>query len=687
MSAKLSHRLAYKLRPEIATMPHSERAGALNQIITLIWSIPLALIGLVWLLLVTDFERISGEAITLFILLIVTFLLQRYAFRLQVQLRKGMSAATTGSLEAIVVWSAALIFGPSALWLGVFGDVMLFIQRWRQDSSPTWRWFHLSNLTSSLTGSTLAGLIGLSVYSWLGGVHPIEGLTGTNLIPGIMASLTVWLVLVLISSIVMFFKLRNPKISTADSKSERPSLLRAFALNIGVSAPIYPFAILPAGLYALGGVGVYLFFMIGVLLFSVLARGLSEALKRNEIHTRELQELEAFSKAILALPPDQTVAGLPGLLAEYGQRILPESDIHIWLTPDQVLLNTVVDKRPLPQLDRIKAEVEQGDAEEYTYDQIISLDKDNNAQPRQGAAVPIQALDGTKLGGIYVLQQHNADDVSVILPAMQSIASQVALAQNREEIFQQTLVSERMTKELEVAGQIQKTFLPNYIPEAPSWEIAATIVPARETSGDFYDFIPLEDGRLGILIADVADKGTGAALYMALSRTLIRTFAMQNPDHPEEALRLANERIIMDTQSEQFVTLYYGVLDLENGRLLYSNAGHNPTYLFHADGSAPMTMPHNGIPLGMFSDMSWERKAYQLIPGDILMLYTDGVPEAQNLAKEEFGEWRMEAVAAKNLHASAEAMQNAMVTAVAEFVGSAHQFDDITMLVVRRVSS
>ena len=100
-----------------------------------------------------------------------------------------------------------------------------------------------------------------------------------------------------------------------------------------------------------------------------------------------------------------------------------------------------------------------------------------------------------------------------------------------------------------------------------------------------------------------------------------------------------------------------------------------------------MTMPHNGIPLGMFSDMSWERKAYQLIPGDILMLYTDGVPEAQNLAKEEFGEWRMEAVAAKNLHASAEAMQNAMVTAVAEFVGSAHQFDDITMLVVRRVSS
>lgn len=687
MSEKWSQRLTYKLRPEITTLPPTEQAAALSQIITLMWSIPLAMIGLVWLLLVTNFERISGEAITLFILLIVTFLIQRYAFRLQVQLRKGMSAATTGSLEAIVVWSAALIFGPSALWLGVFGDVMLFIERWRQDPSPAWRWFHLSNLTSSLTGSTLAGLIGLSVYTWMGGVHPIEGLSGANLLPGIIASLTVWLVLVLISSIVMFFKLRNPEVTAAEGDPGRPGLLRAFALNMGVTAPIYPFAILPAGLYALGGVGVYLFFMIGVLLFSVLARGLSEALKRNELHNRELQELEAFSKAILALPPDQTVAGLPGLLAEYGPRILPESDIYIWLTPDKVLWNTLADKRPLPQLDRVKADVEQGEAEEYTYDQIISLDKASTAQPRQGAAVPIQAFDSTKLGGIYVLQQYNADDVSVILPAVQSIASQIALAQRREEIFQQTLVSERMSKELEVAGQIQKTFLPDHIPQAEGWEITATIVPARETSGDFYDFIPMEDGRLGILIADVADKGTGAALYMALSRTLIRTFAMQNPDHPEEALRLANERIIMDTQSDQFVTLFYGVLDLDNGRFVYSNAGHNPTYLFHADGSAFQTMFHNGIPLGMFPDMTWEQKECQLIDGDILMLYTDGVPEAQNLAQEEFGEARMEAVAAQNLHASAEEMQNGMVTAVANFVGDAHQFDDITMLVVRRMSA
>jgi sigma-B regulation protein RsbU (phosphoserine phosphatase) len=255
--------------------------------------------------------------------------------------------------------------------------------------------------------------------------------------------------------------------------------------------------------------------------------------------------------------------------------------------------------------------------------------------------------------------------------------------------------NKKFAEELALAGEIQASFLPGALPDIPDWQLAAALIPARETSGDFYDAIPLPNGRFGILVADVTDKGTAAALYMALSRTLIRTYAVEYDTQPELIFSAVHRRILSDTDTKQFVTVFYGVLDPTTGTLTYANAGHNPPYLFRAQdsaGAASDTLNHahelnnTGPPLGMrmFSDMTWDRREVQLAPGDVLVLYSDGITEAQNSEQEFFEEERLIEVAGANLGRSAGAIQDAILTEVHKFAGDAPQSDDITLFVVAR---
>jgi len=255
--------------------------------------------------------------------------------------------------------------------------------------------------------------------------------------------------------------------------------------------------------------------------------------------------------------------------------------------------------------------------------------------------------------------------------------------------------NKKFAEELALAGEIQASFLPGALPDIPDWQLAAALIPARETSGDFYDAIPLPNGRFGILVADVTDKGTAAALFMALSRTLIRTYAVEYDTQPELVFSAVHRRILSDTDTKQFVTVFYGVLDPTTGTLTYANAGHNPPYLFRAQdraGAASDTLNHahelnnTGPPLGMrmFSDMTWDRRDVQLTPGDVLVLYSDGITEAEDSEQEFFEEERLIAAAGANLGRSAGEIQDAILTEVHKFAGDAPQSDDITLFVVAR---
>jgi len=248
----------------------------------------------------------------------------------------------------------------------------------------------------------------------------------------------------------------------------------------------------------------------------------------------------------------------------------------------------------------------------------------------------------------------------------------------------QVLAHQKVEQELALAWQMQSSFLPDTLPDIPGWQLAATLEPARRTSGDFYDLIPLPNGRFGLLIADVADKGMGAALYMAVSRTLIRTYAVEYHTQPRFVFNAANRRMMSDTHGDLFVTAFYGVLDPASGTLTYCNAGHNPPFLLRRGDATVQALTRTGMPLGAFKGMTWEQQTLQLAPGDVLLLYTDGVTDAEDEGEAFFGQERLIEVARANLGCSAQDMQDATMAAIHEFMGGAPQFDDITLMLVVR---
>jgi sigma-B regulation protein RsbU (phosphoserine phosphatase) len=183
----------------------------------------------------------------------------------------------------------------------------------------------------------------------------------------------------------------------------------------------------------------------------------------------------------------------------------------------------------------------------------------------------------------------------------------------------------------------------------------------------------------------VADKGMGAALFMALSRTLIRTYALEHDTQPGAVLAAANHRILADTHAGLFVTVFYGVLDTTSGELTYSNAGHNPPYLLAAeDGGEIQELDRTGVPLGILDGGTWLQKTVPMAPDDVLLLYTDGITEAQDADASFYDEDRLQEVLRANLGRSGLEIQEAVISSVGAFVGEASQSDDITLMVVVR---
>ena len=295
------------------------------------------------------------------------------------------------------------------------------------------------------------------------------------------------------------------------------------------------------------------------------------------------------------------------------------------------------------------------------------------------------------LGIVYV---DNRIQAGIFTPAdldlLSAIASSAAIAIENARLYQVAVEKGRLEQELQMARQLQSSLLPSTTPQVSGWEFAARWLPARQVAGDYYDFIPIRAGKLGLVIADVSDKGMSAALFMALTRSTVRA-CMDNTAEPMEGMTCANHLIFADSINSMFVTLFYALIDPQENRITYVNAGHNPPLLYQPDKSPQKGrlsyLGRTGMALGIWPDSLYQQETLSFNPGDFLVMYTDGVTDTMDVEENFFGTEKLEQVVMENAHetASAAQMVKAIEQAVENFSQSPDRFDDITLLVVKRL--
>lgn len=238
------------------------------------------------------------------------------------------------------------------------------------------------------------------------------------------------------------------------------------------------------------------------------------------------------------------------------------------------------------------------------------------------------------LGGRLSEQDYSSYDKGLLNSLATQAAPALRVAQMVLDQQAQARERERIEQELRVARIIQQTLLPKELPDLPNWQVTAYYQPARAVGGDFYDFIPSEDGRLGIVVGDVTDKGIPAALVMATTRSILRSSAQEDLS-PGAVLERANDLLFPDIPERMFVTCFYAILDPQSGFLRYANAGHDLPYRWHEGEVGELRA--TGMPLGLMPGMFYEEKEVTLAPGESMLLYSDGLVEAHNPTRDMFG--------------------------------------------------
>ena len=295
---------------------------------------------------------------------------------------------------------------------------------------------------------------------------------------------------------------------------------------------------------------------------------------------------------------------------------------------------------------------------------------------------------GELLGALYLGprlsdQPYSTDDRHLLGSLASQVAPAMKVAQLVREQQAEAEERERIQQELQVAALIQQTLLPKELPAIPGWHVDAFYRPARAVGGDFYDFITLEDGRLGVVIGDVTDKGVPAALVMATCRSMLRAAASRHSS-PSAVLAEVNEALVPEIPPAMFVTCLYAIIDTSQGEIIFANAGHNLPYVRTSDGVVELRA--TGMPLGLMPGMPYDERTYRLERGDVMVLTSDGITEAHDAEGEMYGFGRLMGRVA--IKPSNDDMVAAIVGDLENFTGEgAEQEDDITLVVVRRTAS
>ena len=288
--------------------------------------------------------------------------------------------------------------------------------------------------------------------------------------------------------------------------------------------------------------------------------------------------------------------------------------------------------------------------------------------------------DGEERSAISKLNIRTGDEIQALSEAIKTM--ELEINEYIQDLTAVTAEKERIGAELNVATQIQADMLPRIFPAFPEreeFDVYATMNPAKEVGGDFYDFFLVDDDHLAVVIADVSGKGVPAALFMVIAKTLIKNHA-QNQEAPGTVFTQTNEQLCEGNDAGLFVTGWMGVLEISTGKFVYVNAGHNPPLLKRAGGTFEWLKSRPGFVLAGMEGARYRENTLQLEPGDRLYLYTDGVTEATNSREELFGDERLQNALNEYMDLPVEQFLPKIKECIDAFVGGADQFDDITML-------
>lgn len=321
---------------------------------------------------------------------------------------------------------------------------------------------------------------------------------------------------------------------------------------------------------------------------------------------------------------------------------------------------------------------------------IISDDVRNdpvyiNARDQTRSEMVAPIISNDEVIGVFDLESdelnaYSNDDLDVVM----LLASQVAIIIEKVMLHEQLIEKKRLQGQLEVARQVQLDLLPPKDPELPGYDISAYNFPTEEVSGDYYDWVRIYDDQIGIVIADVSGKGVPAAILMAFLRASLRA-ATHTGYATNISMAKVNYLLWESIERNQFVTAFHGILDASNNTLSYSNAGHNPPLLIKASGETQF-IESGEQPLGMFPETRYHEYHLSFEPGDVLVLYTDGVTEAQNPAGEEFGRDRLVEAVKETYDRPARDLIASLETTVLKWTANAGANDDITFFVIKALN-
>jgi sigma-B regulation protein RsbU (phosphoserine phosphatase) len=306
-------------------------------------------------------------------------------------------------------------------------------------------------------------------------------------------------------------------------------------------------------------------------------------------------------------------------------------------------------------------------------------------------AVPLRTR--SEILGVLLLGErpHRAGFSANEKEVLRAGADQFALMIENARLTTRVVEQEALRRDIALASDVQRRLLPEAPPRAGSVDFAAASVPARRIGGDYYDFVEVADGRMGIAIADVSGKGVAAALIMSIVQASLRIISSEGDVPPPRLVARLNEFVYRSTPSSKYVTFFYAQLDESRRQLRYVNAGHNAPYLFRAGRQSTADsasgeieqLSVGGTVVGMFPEMGYEEATVELHPGDVLLAFTDGVPEAHNPESDEYGEERLQQLLRETAHLPADEISARISAEMKDWIRDAEQYDDLTFIVMK----